>query len=39
MSHLHTSMTHSLIFEQNYNKIMFVMIIYPLLINLKASKY
>ena len=36
---LHISTTHNLIFNQNYNKIMFFMIIYPLLINLKALKY
>ena len=39
MPHQHTSMTHTSIFKQNNNKVMFFMIIYPLLINIKAQKY
>ena len=30
MPHQHTSMTHTSIFKQNHNKVMFFMIIYPL---------
>lgn len=39
MSRLHISTTHTLIFNQYDNKNMFFVIIYPLLINLKAPKY
>ena len=39
MARRRTTTTDALIFNQNYNKIMFFMIIYPLLINLKALKY
>lgn len=39
MSRLHISVTHTLNINQNHNKIMFFMIIYQHLINLKALKY
>ena len=38
MSRLHISITHTLIFNQNDNKNMSFMIIYPFLINLKAPE-
>gem|GEM_PF-3214593 len=39
MSRLHISANHTLNINQNHNKIIFFMIIYPLLINFKAPKY
>ena len=39
MSRLHILATYTLIINQNHNKIIFFMIIYPLLINFKAAKY
>lgn len=39
MPRLHISATYTLIINQNHYKIIFFMIIYPLLINFKAPKY
>ena len=38
MSRQHISTTHTLMINQNHNKVMFFMMIYPILINLKSPK-